>query len=335
MLTFALRRLFATIPVLLGVSIVVFAIVRLIPGDPAQILAGEGASLQRIEEIRARFGLDRSLPVQYVEWLRGAVTGDLGTSIRTSRSIRVEIQERLPATVELALAAFALALVAGIPLGLVSAMHKNSFRDYVAMLVSLIGLSMPVFWLGLMLMFIFGVWLGDMPVGGRLASGLAVNRMTGFLTIDSIVASNWRALSSALTHLVLPAIALSSNTLAITARLMRAAAIEVLIEDYIRTARSKGLNPSAVIRKHVLKNALIPVVTMAGVSLGHLLGGAIVTETVFGWPGLGRFLVTAIAARDYPAIQAVVLLSATIFVAVNLIVDLSYGVLNPKIRQDG
>ncbi|GAA5338087.1 ABC transporter permease [Thermus scotoductus] len=306
MVTYALRRLLIAIPTLFGVVLLVFLMVRLAPGDPAVLLAGEFATPETLEAIRARYGLDRPLPEQFLIYLEALLRGDLGESARSRRPVLEELQTYFPNTVELASAAILVALLTGIPLGILAALRPGSGLDLGVMILALIGVSMPVFWFGLLAILIFSVELGWFPVAGK----------------------------GTLAHLVLPAITLGVNATALLARMTRGALLEVLSQDYIRTARAKGLAERVVIFKHALRNALIPVVTVAGLEFGSLLAGAVITETIFAWPGLGQLLVGSILARDYPVVQGAVLLVATTFILVNLLVDLLYAWIDPRVRYD-
>lgn len=306
MFTYALRRLFIAVPTLFGVVLLVFLMVRLAPGDPAVLLAGEFATPETLEAIRARYGLDRPLPEQFLIYLGALLQGDLGESARSRRPVLQELKTYFPNTVELASAAILVALLTGIPLGILAALRPGSGLDLGVMVLALIGVSMPVFWFGLLAILIFSVQLGWFPVAGK----------------------------GTLAHLVLPAITLGVNATALLARMTRGALLEVLSQDYIRTARAKGLSERVVILKHALRNALIPVVTVAGLEFGTLLAGAVITETIFAWPGLGQLLVGSILARDYPVVQGAVLLVATTFILVNLLVDLLYAWIDPRVRYD-
>jgi len=292
------------IPVILGISLIIFTVVRVIPGDPAYILAGPHATQEQMDQIRAQLGLDKHPVTQYFIFLKHLFQGDLGTSTRTGLPVIREIMTRFPNTLVLALASILLATVFGVTIGIIAGVKQNSKFDYLSMLVALLGLSMPVFWLGLMLMLLFSIKLGWFPAVG----------------------------ADSLKHIVLPAITLGANSTAIIARMTRSSMLEVIRLDYIRTARAKGLAEKVVISRHALKNALIPVVTVIGLQTGTLLGGAVLTEIVFAWPGIGRLLVEAILSRDYPVVQGVVLLIATVFIFVNLIVDILYSYLDPRIR---
>jgi ABC-type dipeptide/oligopeptide/nickel transport system permease component len=300
---FLIRRLLAAVPVLLGVVLLIMATIDLIPGDPAALMLGEGATQEMVERLRKSLDLDQPLPVRYVRYLGRLLQGDLGRSIREGRRVNDEIADVWPATAQLGLAALALATAVGIPLGVLSARWPYSLFDNLVRVVSLFGLSMPIFWTGIVLIVVFSLWLGWLPAGGR---------------------GTWL-------HLVLPATTLAAPTIAMLARMTRSTMLEVLREDYIRTARAKGAGVRRVLTHHALRNALIPVVTVMGLQTGQLLGGAVLTETVFAWPGIGRMLVRAIFARDYVLLQGGVLILAVTFVVINLLVDLSYAALDPRI----
>ncbi|HQK84459.1 MAG TPA: ABC transporter permease [Atribacter sp.] len=329
---YILKRLLLLIPVLIGVSILIFVIVRLTPGDPARILAGEHATEEYVQATRERWGLDKPMYVQYYIWFKSLLRGDLGRSITTHSPVVEEIFNRFPATLELSLFAMFLAIVIGILAGIISAIRQYHFFDYFSMTVALFGISMPVFWLGLMLMFVFGLWLDILPISGRINVMIPLQNITGLYVLDSILTLNFQALGSSLLHLILPSIALGTIPMAMIARITRSSMLEIIRQDFIRTERAKGLPERMVIFKHALKNALIPIITVIGMEFGLLLGGAILTETVFAWPGLGRYTVDAVYARDYPAIQGSVLFIAFIFVVVNLITDVLYAYINPRIR---
>jgi peptide/nickel transport system permease protein len=329
---YILKRLLLLIPVLIGVSILIFVIVRLTPGDPARILAGEHATEEYVQATRERWGLDKPMYVQYYIWFKSLLRGDLGRSITTHSPVVEEIFNRFPATLELSLFAMFLAIVIGILAGIISAIRQYHFFDYFSMTIALFGISMPVFWLGLMLMFVFGLWLDILPISGRINVMIPLQNITGLYVLDSILTLNFQALGSSLLHLILPSIALGTIPMAMIARITRSSMLEIIRQDFIRTERAKGLPERMVIFKHALKNALIPIITVIGMEFGLLLGGAILTETVFAWPGLGRYTVDAVYARDYPAIQGSVLFIAFIFVVVNLITDVLYAYINPRIR---
>ena len=334
MFTFVVKRLALVVPTFLGITLLAFALIRLIPGDPVEALSGErGMTEERHQRLIHEFGLDRPLAVQYGDYVWHAVRGDLGLSTITHEPVFAEFAARFPATFELSAAAMLLALAIGLPAGILAAVKRNTAWDYTVMGASLTGYSMPIFWWGLLLILTFSVWLGWTPVSGRIAIAYDIAPRTGFMLVDSLLAPDRGAFRSALSHLVLPAIALGTIPLAVIARMTRSSMLEVLREDYVRTARAKGAGPLRVVGVHALRNALVPVVTTIGLQVGTLLAGAILTETIFSWPGIGKWLVEAIHRRDYPAVQGGILLAATIVIAVNLIVDLLYGVINPRIRH--
>ena len=306
MLQYVVKRLLSTIPVLFGISLLLFFMLRMLPGDPAQVLAGQMATPEEIENIRHQLGLDRPIHVQYAFFLGRLALFDLGRSARTQNPVTEEIWARLPNTILLAVVAIALACLFGIPAGIVSAVRPYTWTDYVVTFSALFGISMPVFWLGLMLVVVFSVMLNWLPAGG-----------TG----------SWK-------HVILPSLTLAALMVAFIARMTRASMIEVLSQDYTTTARSKGLKEQVVIIKHALKNALIPIITVVGLQFGLLLGGAVLTETVFAWPGLGRLIVDSILARDYPVIQGAILVFGLLYILVNLIVDLVYAYVDPRIRYE-
>jgi peptide/nickel transport system permease protein len=332
MRTYILRRLAHTLPVLLGVATIVFFALRLIPGDPAVAMAGEKASVQEIERMREALGLNRPLALQYVEFLGRTATLQLGRSIRTGGEIRTELLANFAPTIELSLAALAVALVVGLPAGILAAIRRHTPLEYVTMIGSLVGISMPVFWIGLMLIYWLGAQAGWFPLSGTVSNTVSIPTHTYFYTLDSLVAGDLDALKDVVWHLVLPAITLSTITMAIVSRMARSSMLEVLHTDYLVTARAKGLREQAIVVRHALKNALIPVVTVIGLQLGALLSGAVLTETVFGRVGVGRYVVTAITARDYPVVQATVLIVAVFVVLINLVVDVVYAALDPRIR---
>ena len=334
MFTFLLKRLGLVLPTFLGITILVFSLIRLLPGDPVEALSGErGMTPERYQRLIHEFGLDRPLYVQYGEYVWRALHGDLGLSTITHEPVFREFIARFPATIELSVCAMLLALLVGLPAGMLAAVKRNTVWDYSVMGASLTGFSMPIFWWGLLLILTFSVWLGWTPVSGRIAIQFDIPPVTGFMLIDSLLSSDNGAFRSALSHLILPSIALGTIPLAVIARMTRSSMLEVLREDYVRTARAKGASTLRVIGVHALRNALIPVVTTAGLQVGTLLAGAILTETIFSWPGIGKWLVEAIGRRDYPAVQGGILLSATTIIVVNLVVDVLYGVINPRIRH--
>jgi peptide/nickel transport system permease protein len=314
MTTYILRRLLLAIPVLIGVSFLVFWSIRLIPGDPAVAIAGELATPELIAKVREDMGLDQPILVQYSRYLWRTLQGDMGRSVKSNLPVAKEVTDRLPKTLTLAFTALILSAAIGIPIGIFSATKPNSWFDGGSMTFALLGVSMPIFWLGLMLMILFAVliprWFG---LSGPL--------------LPPTGSGTWQ-------HLVMPSIALAANSMAIQARMTRAAMLEVLRQDYVRTARAKGLRERLVIYRHALRNALLPIVTIVGLQFGTLIGGAVLTETVFAWPGIGRLLVDAIGFRDYPVIQATVIVIATGFVLTNLVVDILYAYLDPRIRYN-
>lgn len=324
------------IPTLLGVLTIVFFMVALSPGDPARVMLGERASPEQLEQIRAELGLDKPLGEQYVRYILRAIRLDFGRSIKTGRPVMEEIGELFPATVELALFALIISTILGILVGVLSAVRQNTWLDYSAMVGALTGVSMPVFWLGLVLIMVFSVWLGWFPTGGRMEVRLFFQPVTRFFLIDGLILwireGNPAYFGSAIRHIVLPAVALGTIPLAIIARTTRSSMLETMRQDYVRTARSAGIPERRVIFRYALKNALLPVVTVVGIQFGLLLAGAILTETIFAWPGIGRWIYTAISARDYPAVQAGVAVVSTTFVLINLLVDVIYSFVNPKIR---
>jgi ABC-type dipeptide/oligopeptide/nickel transport system permease component len=309
LIQYVLRRLIGTVPVLFGVTLVVFAMTWVTPGDPVVALLGEsaqGISAEAREDLRRELGLDQPWPVQYLSYVGGLVQGDLGTSIRSRRPVLVEVTDRLPATAELAIAGLAIAVVLGVSLGVAAALKRRTWVDAAAIAVALIGVSVPVFWSGFLLMMVFSLELGWLPASGR---------------------GDWR-------NLILPATTVGIASAAFIARITRGAVLETLGQDYVRTARAKGLRDRVVVVRHALRNALLPIVTVVGLQLGSLLGGAVLTETVFAWPGVGRMLVDAIIARDLPLVQGTVLVISLLFILVNLAVDLSYAAINPRVRYD-
>jgi len=305
-LRFIVRRLLLTIPVLLGVATLVFALLHLVPGDPAQVMLGESAAASDVDALRTKLGLDRPLPAQYTQFIRGIVQGDFGTSFRYGTPVFQEIAQRLPNTLQLALAAMSVAILLAVPLGILGALYRGRAIDQAAMTVSLVGISMPNFWLGPLLAIVFAVSLGWLPVSGM---------------------GDWR-------HLVLPAVTLGAALAAILARMTRASLIEELRELYVLAARARGLSQTRAVLRHALRNSLIPVVTILGLQFGAVLTGTIITETIFSWPGIGRLLIQAINFRDYPLVQGCILFIATTYVLVNLLVDLTYGYLDPRIRYE-
>jgi peptide/nickel transport system permease protein len=332
MLRFVVRRLLLLVPILLGLSILVFVWIRALPGGPAEALLGERATPETIAAIERQYGLDEPVHVQYWRFLKRSVRLDFGESVTSRRPVTDELKERFPATIELALAAMIFSIVLGLPLGFVAAKRHGTAIDHGSLLASLIGISIPIFVLAILLKYAFAIKLGLLPTVGRLSVLIDLEHPTNFYVLDALVAGNWEAFRDALKHLVLPAIALGTIPLAIIARITRAAVLDVQNEDYVRTARAKGMAPRIVDRRHVMRNAMLPVSTIIGLQVGLLLSGAVLTETVFAWPGLGSWLVQAIGDRNFPVLQGGILFVALVFVLVNLIVDVSYAVLNPRLR---
>lgn len=330
-----LRRLASIVPTFIGVSIIAFGLIRLVPGDPVLLLLGErGADPAVYEAMRGRLGLDKPLIDQYFSYVLDALQGDFGVSILSRRPVLEEFWGRFPATLEMGSFALLGATLLGIPLGMFAAVKRNSFFDYSFMGVSLIGYSMPIFWWGIILIMIFAVNLGLVPVSGRMDVTYLVPRVTGFVLIDSWFSEyGAEAFWDALKHLLLPAAALGTIPLAVISRMTRSSLLEVLGEDYIRTARAKGVRAWAVVCKHALRNALIPVITVIGLMFGTIITGAILTETIFSWPGIGKWIVKSVTSRDYPVIQGGILIIATMIVLTNLVVDFINSMVNPKLRD--
>ena len=334
MLRFVLTRASLIVPTFLGIMLLSFVLIRLVPGDPIEVRMGErGITPERHAQLLHQYGLDRPLWLQFVSYVGQVAQGDLGVSIITKSPVIKEFAALFPATLELGMAAMLFAILFGLPAGVIAAVRRGSVFDHTLMGVSLTGYSMPIFWWGLLLILLFSVELGLTPVSGRLAAAYFVEPKTGFLLIDALLSDEKGAFKSAVRHLILPTIVLGTIPLAVIARMTRSSMLEVLNEDYIRTARAKGLGSFRVVAMHALRNALIPVVTVIGLQVGTLLGGAILTETIFSWPGIGSWLIESINRRDYPVLQGGVLLVASLVMLVNLAVDLLYGVLNPGIRR--
>jgi len=331
---YAIRRGLTIVPVLLGVSVLVFSFIHLIPGDPALTMLGERATPEKVAEVRARLGLDRPIWQQYILYIGNAVRGDLGVSIVRGDPVASDLLRRFPATVELAMAAIVVAIALGIPIGVASAVWRNSPLDSLARLGALTGVSMPIFWLGLVLAWFFGVELRILPTGFRLASGTSFVPWTNFVVLDATIQGDWTTLADAVRHLILPALALATIPLAVIARMTRASMLEVLSREYIRTAEAKGLSRQAVILRHALRNALLPVLTVVGLQVGRLLAGAILTETIFSWPGIGLWVYESIESRDYAIVQGVSLFIAVIVVGVNLVTDVLYAAVDPRIKYE-
>ena len=317
---------------LLGVSIVVFFMVRAIPGDPAQLLLGQQATEEQVAQVRENMGLDKPIFVQYGLFLADAVRGDLGDSIVTGRPVTTELAERFPATLELTAFAMLFAVLVGVPVGVISAVKQYSLLDKTTSVLALTGISMPIFWLAMILIVIFFVNLGWLPFPGRLSTDVTIPAITGLVLVDSLLALNFGAFWDGLLHLIMPAVALGTIPMAVITRMTRSSMLEVMSEDYVRTARAKGVVPWRVISKHALRNAMLPTVTVIGLQVGLLMGGAVITETIFSWPGVGQIAYESIFRRDYAMIQGVVLYGATLFVLVNLAVDILYAVLDPRVR---
>jgi peptide/nickel transport system permease protein len=331
MFAYILRRIMIMIPTLLGVSIIVFMMLHITPGDPAELLLGERATEQALAELREHLGLNEPLHVQYGLFLKRLLKGDLGETIWTRQKVWIEVKQRFPATIELSVFALIIACFTGTILGIISATRQYSIFDYLSMVGALAGVSMPIFWLGLVFMLIFSLNLGWLPLSGRLSIDIDLEIITNFYILDSILTRNWAALRDVIWHLIMPAVTLSTIPTAIVARMTRSAMLEVLRQDYIKTAKAKGLSKFKVTFKHALRNALIPVVTTIGLQFGVLLGGAILTETIFAWPGVGKWMYDAVMQRDYMVIQGGVLFIAALFVVINLCVDVLYAIINPRI----
>jgi peptide/nickel transport system permease protein len=331
-LRYVVRRLLLLVPILLGVSVLIFFWIRALPGSPAEALLGERATPQLVHQLRERYGLDKPVYQQYWSYLKTTMSGDLGVSVATHRRVVDEIKQRFPATIELAIGAMIFAVGFGVPLGFFAAKKYGGFFDHATLVGSLLGISIPIFFLAILLKYFFSVKWQLLPSVGREDVTLNTPHPTNFYILDAIIARDWYALWDAIQHLILPAIALGSIPLAVITRITRASVLDVQNEDYVRTARAKGLPPREVDRRHVLRNALLPISTIIGLQTGLLLSGAVLTETVFAWPGMGSWLRDAIFARDYPVLQGGILFLAVVFVMVNLIVDLSYAFINPRIR---
>ena len=334
MLSYIWKRLLQLIPVLLGMTFIVFMIIRAIPGNPAQMILGQQATKEAVAVLTTKLGLDNPWYIEYPKYLWGILQGDLGESMRTRAPVADEIWPYLAATFELALFAIIIAIVIGINAGIISAWFQNSWFDYTAMVLALIGVSMPIFWLGLMGQWVFALELSWLPTTGRMEVRDPVEAITNLYIIDTIIAGRFDQLWQVIRHMVLPGIALATIPMAIIARMTRSSMLEVMRSDYVRTARAKGQKMFWVVYKHALKNAIIPVLTIIGLQMGMLLGGAILTETIFAWPGVGRYIYDAIGFRDYPVIQSGILIIAFFFVMINLLVDLLYSFIDPRIKYD-
>ena len=331
---FVLRRLLALLPTLAGISLLVFLMLYLVPGDPAQVMLGERANAESLAELRATMGLDQPFHVQFYRFFTGLLSGDLGRSIRTHEKITTELVQRFPATCELTVASMLLAMTVGIAAGLWAAVRRGKIADLLSMILATAGISIPVFWLALMLVLLLAFYVPLFPVSGRLSTHIYFEPITYFYVIDTLAQGDFAACGDVLWHLFLPALTLGTIPMAVIARMTRASLLDVLGEDYIRTAWAKGLRQRVVIVRHALKNAFIPTLTVIALQFGYLLGGAVITETIFAWPGVGRWLFLAVQARDFRAVQGGVLLLATVFVLANLIADILYAWLDPRIRYD-
>ncbi len=334
MIKFILSKFLYLVPTFLGITIVAFGFIRLLPGDPVLLMAGErGVSPERYAEISAQLGYDKPIVQQYLHYLGNLMQGDLGNSLVTKKPVLDEFFALFPATVELGLVAIILATLVGVPIGVLAAIKRGSWFDQISMTGALVGFSMPIFWWGLLLIIFFSGILQWTPVSGRISLMYFFPPVTGFMLIDSLLSGQKGAFTSAVSHLILPSVVLATIPLAVIARQTRSAMLEVMGEDYVRTAKAKGLAPSRVIGVHALRNAMIPVITTIGLQIGVLMAGAILTETIFSWPGIGKWMIDSISRRDYPVVQSGLLLIAAIVMIVNLIVDLTYGLINPRIRH--
>jgi peptide/nickel transport system permease protein len=333
MLTYLLRRLVLVVPVLLGISLLTFILMQLIPGDPVTImLQGEARSADDVEKIRAQWGLNQPAAMQYLSYLGHLLSGDFGRSFMRQRPVLPVIAEALPATIELALVSLLIALLLAIPLGILSAINHRGIVDRLGTVLAVLGISMPGFWIGLLLVLVFSVMLGWLPASGRLEFRVGLQEVTGFYLLDSLITGNLAALLDALAHLIMPALVLGSAMAAVTTRMVRSSMLEVIRQDYVTCARAKGLSERAIITGHMIRNALLPVVTIVGIQAGTVLGGAVIIETIFAWPGIGRLTVQAIGARDYFLLQGIVLIFALTRVFFNVLTDVLYGLLDPRIR---
>ncbi|WP_047980325.1 ABC transporter permease [Ornithinibacillus contaminans] len=332
MVKYIIRRLLMLIPVLIGVSILAFSLIHLVPGDPARSILGEKATADQLEALREELGLNDPYFMQYGRFLGDIVQGNLGESIQSKESVGLELFQKLPATMELAVFAMILAIVIGVLAGVIAAVKQYSWFDNLSMTGALFGVSLPIFWLGLMMIWIFSVTFNILPPSGRLSTGVDLQTITNFYLLDSILTGNWTAFWDVLTHLLMPGVALATIPMAIIARMTRSSMLEVMNQDYIRTANAKGLKKPIIIFQHALKNASLPVLTVIGLQFGMLLGGAVLTESIFSWPGVGRYVYLAVLGRDYPVVQSTILVIAIIFVLVNLVTDVLYKYLDPRIK---
>src|SRR5699024_3587504 len=334
MLKYILKRILLTIPVLIGVSILTFSLIHLIPGDPAKSMLGTKATETQLELLREELGLNDPYIVQYGNFIGKIVQGDLGESIQSNESIAYELLQKLPATIELTIFAMILAIAVGITAGVIAVVKQYSWFDNISMTGALFGVSMPIFWLGLMMILLFSVQLQLLPPSGRLSSCIDLETITNFYLLDSILQWNWAAFKDSFFHLLMPSLALGTIPMAIIARMTRSSMLEVMHQDYIQTADAKGLKKRIIIFRHALKNAFLPVLTVIGLQFGFLLGGAVLTESIFSWPGVGRYVYLSVLGRDYPVVQSTILVIAIIFVFVNLITDLLYKYFDPRIRYE-
>jgi peptide/nickel transport system permease protein len=333
MWTLILKRLAIAVPTLMALTVVVFCLVKAVPGDPAQILLGERANKEALLKVREEMGLDKPYYVQYLRFMEKLlIKRDMGRSLNSQEPIAEILARKFTATMELATAAMLFSLLVGIPMGLIAAIWPTTLLDFSSMSLAVVGVSMPIFWLAMILTWIFGIELGWLPISGRLAIEYFYEPITGLIIVDSLIERNWQMLKSALEHLLLPAVALGTIPMAFLARITRASMLEVVGQDYVRTARAKGVVIWSIYCKHALKNALIPILTVLGLQFGLLLGGAIITETVFSWPGIGSWLLESVNARDYPALEGGILVTASAFVLVNLVVDITYRFVDPRMR---
>ncbi|MEI2804654.1 MAG: ABC transporter permease subunit [Albidovulum sp.] len=334
MIRFILGKLLYLIPTFLGITLIAFGFVRVLPGDPVLLMAGErGLTPERHAELAAQLGFDKPVWMQYLDFLGRLLHGDLGISLVTKKPVLTEFLALFPATVELGFCAIVIATLIGVPVGVIAAIKRGSWFDQVSMTAALVGFSMPIFWWGLLLIILFSGILGWTPVSGRISLMYFFPQVTGFMLIDSLLSGQEGAFRSALSHLILPSVVLATIPLAVIARQTRSAMLEVMGEDYVRTARAKGMPRARVVGVHALRNAMIPVVTTIGLQIGVLMAGAILTETIFSWPGIGKWMINSISRRDYPVVQSGLLLIAVLVMVVNLIVDLTYGLINPRIRH--
>ena len=334
MLKYIIRRLLMLVPVLIGVSILTFSLIHLIPGDPARSMLGEKATEAQLELLRADLGLNDPYIVQYGRFLGDILQGDLGQSIQSKENIAYEIMHKLPATIELTIFAMIIAIIIGIVAGVIAAVKQYSWFDNISMTGALFGVSLPIFWLGLMMIWIFSVKFNVLPPSGRITAGTGLQTITNFYLLDSILTLDWQAFKDVFLHLLMPGVALGTIPMAIIARMTRSSMLEVMRQDYIRTADAKGLKKHLIVFQHALKNAFLPVLTVIGLQFGLLLGGAVLTETIFSWPGVGRYVYLAVLSRDYPIVQSTILIIAIIFVLINLVTDILYKYFDPRIRYD-